>query len=338
VKREPHSLLFLSCDLVGSTQFKQSQSERATSSSQTWQKVFLSFYREFPQKVGETAKMFEEENRTAGSSVGATSFQLWKPIGDELVFTVTVKSERDVAAAVRIWLAALNAYEKDSLSDSPLSTKGGAFIATFPGPDSYATIPLNPMMEASSADVAWLNEQALSKKWNRNNYMYDYFGPSIDTGFRIYSACSQRFFSLSIEVAYCLAHCHSSQVQAERGIYESVDLAFIGNKAFKGVWNGREYPLFAVDRHHDEEINAALRVVTDDRLDPAHVKAVAHACLSSNGWPSRLFLPEGNNQLVQATPESVLHPDETTTVIGFETAPSPGASNLKAIAEDAPLK
>lgn len=334
------SLLFLSCDLVGSTQFKQSQAitpPKVSEGERYWQEVFLEFYRGFPQKVAAVAKAFESDGTAAETSVRADSFSLWKPIGDELVFTVEVGSEQDIAYAVRVWLETLTQYENDQLKDSPMKTKGGAFIATFPGPDSRATIPVSPTTDNSTADPVEQNDAALKLKMNRNRFTYDYFGPSIDTGFRIFSTCTHRYFSLSIEVVYALSHLHTAKVDNERGIYDCADIAFTGTTAFKGVWNGREYPVFAIDRHHNEPVNKALRSVSGVNSDPAQIKSLAHACLTDKHWPSRLYLPNGNNDLVRTVPISVFHDNQPTTVKGFETKVSEGAENQASIRENPPV-
>lgn len=340
-KYEARSLIFLSCDLVGSTQFKQRQASappRVEDGERYWQEVFLEFYRGFPQMVATVATEYEDDKKDTKTTVTARSFTLWKPIGDELVFTVEVCSEYDVAYAVRVWLDTLRRYEADQLSDSPLKTKGGAFIATFPGPDSRATIPVNPLIETSNDDPVALNEKALQKRVNRNSYTYDYFGPSVDTGFRIFSACNHRYFTLSMEVVYALTHLHASNVQAELGIYDCSDLVFLEGQEFKGVWNGREYPLFAIDRLYDEPVNKAISELTSGNLDPVKVKALAHACLTDKQWPSRLYLPDGNNDLVKIVPESVFAERLSTSIRGFETKVAEGADNQGAIRKDPPVE
>jgi hypothetical protein len=108
---QPVSLVFLSCDLTGSTNFKQRQDLTAP-----WQKVFLQFYREFPQRVAITQVALGTKNLT---------FELWKPIGDELIYSCAVRSEEDVYNAIRTWLKAMRDYEYHSLDDTSMGTKGG---------------------------------------------------------------------------------------------------------------------------------------------------------------------------------------------------------------------
>ena len=137
----------MSCDLVGSTHFKQTVPG--------WQKVFLSFYREFTQFIATANREVEGDS---------TEFTLWKAVGDELIYEVEVSDERQVGRAVRVWLLAMSQYEEQVLkmeNGSSLSLKGGAFIATFPGPDSESTIPRDPQFERSDGAVVLLNEAAL---------------------------------------------------------------------------------------------------------------------------------------------------------------------------------
>src|SRR5579859_7691307 len=93
----PRSLLFLSCDLTGSTQYKQAQIVSSTRSGEQhgspWQKVFLQFYWEFPQAIA-TALVDNDS---------ALKFDLWKAVGDELIFTCEVRAEDDVYDAIRIF-------------------------------------------------------------------------------------------------------------------------------------------------------------------------------------------------------------------------------------------
>lgn len=290
---EPHSLLFLSCDLVGSTSFKQSEIN--------WQATFLSFYRQFPQSL---AKLVDPEH--------GLSFDLWKPIGDELIFTVRVQHERDILRAVRTWLLALDEYEQGALSkvSGKLATKGGAFVATFPGPDSEATVPRNLEVERSDQDVVQLNRQALRGPRKHTKYVYDYFGPSIDTGFRILGACSRRFFSLSVEVAWAMQRAaRDENVRLE-------DLVWHDGRSLKGVWGGREYPVFALDREYADPVNRALRSFHAAELSPDKVEEVCRACYASPGWPSALYLSSSGFEPFKRQPVDPLEADEVVDTGG----------------------
>ena len=298
---QPVSLVFLSCDLTGSTNFKQRQDLTAP-----WQKVFLQFYREFPQRVAITQVALGTKNLT---------FELWKPIGDELIYSCAVRSEEDVCNAIRTWLKAMRDYEDDSLDDTSMGTKGGAFIATFPGPDSRSSVPRRPDSEVSDDDVIRLNQDAQAVQ-DHEAYVYDYFGPSIDTGFRVLSKCSPRYFTLSVEVALAiLGRGMSPGVGREET--DTNDVLLLDFVELKGVWKNQRYPVVAIDTEHDNPVHQAYskfehRGTTEDLHD------LCEACYRSKGWPSRLYLPEATNGYYHDEPENPLKDYITTSSEGAE--------------------
>jgi hypothetical protein len=311
----PKSLLFLSCDIVGSTAFKQREGT-------LWQKTFLSFYREFPQILGD---LTNERSYAPG-------FELWKPVGDELIFTSLVRREQEIYDAVRIWLEAMRSYENNVLNDVPLATKGGAFVATFPGPDSRSSIPRDPLLETSDKGVVELNDEALASK--SNDYLFDFFGPSIDTGFRVISACSQRYFTLAVEVAWAIAQC-----AVDVGLSQTRptdDILLLDTMPFKGVWDGREYPVFAVDRDHQDLVNRALARIRGNTLLPLDIANLCKECSAKDNWPSALYLPESQHSDFKVEPVDSLDGLRSNSMDGAESMPSDdvGTENLS---DDAPL-
>ncbi|MDN6478188.1 hypothetical protein [Corynebacterium variabile] len=279
------SVLFLSCDLTGSTRYKQSQilklqKPSAEKDANPWQKAFLQFYHEFPQILS------DERGSLKSKYASCPDFELWKPVGDELIFSCVVRSELQIRDAIRVWIAAMDKYETSCLDDTPaLGTKGGAFVATFPEPDSRSSIPKNMNAPGSKrdADVLIINKEAVAQA-DEKNYLFDYFGPSIDTGFRITSKCSDRYFTLSVEAALGL-------LQAET---DPKDVELIGMELLKGVWNGREYPLVAIDRQSKDSVNIHLRPFRQAQ-NAQSLKSLCYACYGSDGWPSKLFLPESDD-------------------------------------------
>lgn len=311
-----HSLLFLSCDLVGSTKFKQQADTQ-------WQRTFLSFYREFPQILGDLT-------REAGYEPG---FELWKAVGDELIFTTRVDHENQIFRAVRIWLQAMQRYETEVLNDVDLATKGGAFVATFPGPDSESSIPRNPQSETSDKGVVELNDDALAIR-RPDVYLYDYFGPSIDTGFRVVGACSQRYFTLSVEVALAMSQC-TADGGVSNSAYAFEDVLLLDSIVFKGVWRGREYPLFALDREAGDSINVAMEKITSRSLPALDVLNLCRACSGDTQWPSRLYLPRSGHDDFRVEPSDSLEGLRLNNMEGAETVPAEvGDDELE---DDAPL-
>ncbi|WCD91524.1 hypothetical protein [Microbacterium sp. nov. GSS16] len=310
--RGARSVLFLSSDLVGSTSFKQK--------TRGWQKIFLSFYRELPQMIAEANREIDETTESV--------FHLWKAVGDELVFEVEIASEADVSRAVRVWLRAMAMYEDQVLSDRGLALKGGAFIATFPGPDSESTIPRKPEIEDSDGAVVLLNKQALTGTRAYTKYLYDYFGPSIDTGFRLFGLSSRRYFTMSIETAWAMAAAARTADTHRQGedIHYMSDFVFHGSHLLKGVWDGREYPVFAIDREQGDPIHKALAGIGGGPLTSDQVIDLCHACASDESWPFALYLPSSDNEKFTAVPEDAmaeLYASETS-MDGAETEPENG--------------
>ncbi|WP_454151201.1 hypothetical protein [Microbacterium lacticum] len=323
VTSKAKSVLFLSADLVGSTSYKQK--------SPGWQKIFLQFYREFPQRLN-------TENRDYEALHGIRSdFTLWKAIGDELIFSVDVKKEADVSAALRVWLSALKAYEDDSLEEVQLGLKGGAFIATFPGPDSESSIPKRPETEKSDESVVFLNDKALAGRRADTRYLFDYFGPSIDTGFRISGLASKRYFTMTVEVAWALAReAHAQESSAATATPHHVDdVVFRGRELLKGVWNGQEYPLFAIDRDYESPVNIALAKLNGPAITAKHITHVCEACYDSDGWPSRLYLPDSDFGPFQCTPGDAMQDlRDTESTVALETK---GLDRGDALGDNPPL-
>lgn len=306
----PRSRLFLSCDLTGSTAFKQRSDHQPES---PWQKAFLAFYREFPQRLE------LERVRLDGSDL---KFELWKPVGDELLFSCEVGSEKDIRSAVTVWLAAMSAYEANSLDDTPMGVKGGAFIATFPGPDYESTIPRVPEAETSGRDVVVLNDEATNGRRSTTKFLFDYFGPSIDTGFRILSKCSARYFTLSLEVAYALSSLHI-HTDGNDSSAKSDDLMFLDSIELKGVYGGNLYPVCALDLEANGVVNQAYRKFGADRYDIQNLHELCKAHYLSAGWPFKLYLPRGLNGQFQVAPT-----DELSEYVRQHAGSSAGAESV----------
>lgn len=274
------SRLFLSCDLVGSTSHKQS-----AENTEAWISDFLRFYYDFPARVRENLDRPDL----------AARLKFWKAVGDELLFTINIEHESEVYYVVNAWVAAMVQYEaelaiKNGEENSPknkMKTKGGAFLATFPEPDYVVVVPTAPMELDSERDVVVRNEEM--KKAGRHGsepHLIDFLGPSIDTGFRVIAACSQRYFTMALEVAWAMAY-HRVHHDREDSI---AGLLLLEEREMKGVWSGREYPVFALDRHHGEQIVRSIGAVHGKPSVPLlEVDRLAVACLKDAGWPSRVY-------------------------------------------------
>jgi hypothetical protein len=280
------SMLFVSCDLVGSTALKQA--------GEPWEEILLSFYIDFPERLGEIA------------AHDHVPFELWKPIGDELVFKVPVQREADVTAGLRSWLKALHVYETDSSFQKNVgaTTKGGAFIATFPGPDVEASVLRDPRTRLPTApDLAQINDAALAAR-DYNRHVFDYFGPSFDTGFRVIGQSTPRHFTLSVEVAWSLIRAAENHDGPGAPLD---DVVFLGGRELKGVWSGRDYPLFAIDRRHNDDINVAMKkMLGQNNFDVDDAKRLLRTCVLSDELPTFLYLPQSEFKPLRSAPQDAL--------------------------------
>lgn len=327
-KRTPVSQLFLSVDLTGSTAFKQ----RPFDPESPWQKVFLQFYREFPQVL------YQQQQ---GHPAATLNFQLWKAIGDELLFTCEVRSERHIFQAIRLWVTAMREFTSTGLGEHPeLGVKGAAFLGTFPGPDHESTIPWRPDVEESGRDVVLLNEEAVAAGVrDTEKYLFDYFGPSIDIGFRICGRSTPRYLPLSLEVAYALAvvqHHHHSQA----GSFASPDLKLLDSIELKGVWSGRQYPVFALDMEYADPVHAALAALRSERHNNADILTLCAAAYKSPGWPCAMFLPEAITDDFKAEPVNPMTEYLAEAADGLEGAESPthDDGDIADLPDDVPTK
>ena len=177
---------------------------------------------------------------------------------------------------------------------------------------------------------------------NHTDYVYDFFGPSIDTGFRVIGACSRRYFTLSLEVLWALHRAGRDGTTKDK----LDDLAWMGGCEFKGVWSGKEYPLFAIDREYKDPLNMALRDLTGPRIASREaIEDICDACYSSSTWPSKIYLPDSGFVLFKKEPPQAdpLVVDEVALTGGqsqgdledeHEYGESPGTEDLE---EDPPF-
>lgn len=329
---EPVSKLFLSCDLTGSTAFKQ----RPRKDGDTpWQKVFLQFYREFPQQLYAQQKKQDADN---------LQFSLWKAVGDELIFTCDVTSETEICVAVDVWIATLREYGTTNLQKedrSGLGVKGGVFLGTFPAPDYESTIPLTPGTETSGLDVVKLNNAALAEATrDTGKYLFDFFGPSIDTGFRVVNKCNARYLTLSVEVAYAMVLMHLTP--HDGGKYAYPGLKLMESMELKGVWGGRDYPVFAVDLEHADAVNEAMAKFLSETAQPQDIKKLCEACYTDARWPFHMYLPNsllgGFRQRSKDDPLAEYLKRAPDPMDGGESLPTEQTDAVDVLPPDAPTR
>lgn len=230
------SILFLSCDLQNSTQFKQK-------SAKSWIATFLAFYTEFPALLATKVISAYPDLKDRLS--------LWKAIGDELIFSIRIQSELECSDAIDAWMDTMLEFENQHLLvKTPMTLKGGAFLATVPSPDRRVAIPRTvqisndggSQLDAEAANETTLNDADIDGHFELD-FAMDFVGPSIDTGFRVLKFAARGYFVLTVEVAHLLFK-HYNDDRSKRGRHAYL----LGTHLLKGVWGGRPYPVFAISR------------------------------------------------------------------------------------------
>lgn len=200
----PSLRLFLSADLAGSTAFKQNQS------AHEWQWFFGEFYRQLPAYV---ERQFEPDEQR---------LNLWKTIGDEIVFTAQLRATNEAPRYVQAFRTAVASYRQEvTRKFGGLDLKCAAWTAGFPVGNLIVSLP------GSDTQV-------------------DYIGPGMDIGFRLVKAASPRRFLLSVELAYILTH----EVFADPQIVVGRSLEL------KGVGKGHRYPALLLDNFESASCSA----------------------------------------------------------------------------------
>ena len=195
--------LFLSVDMAGSTQFKS-----RFSAGESWLETFRSFFTNFPLMLaGQVGFAFLEEGETP-------SVEVWKVMGDEVIFVVTPSSAEEMVGLLLALLRTMDAYETRFLEDLPLRLKGTAWLAEFGARNIELEIP-----ELSGGDGV---------------RVIDFIGPDLDLGFRVTKFARPACLALSFDVA-------DLAQSASNG--DQIALYLIGAEELKGVMFGRPYPI-----------------------------------------------------------------------------------------------
>ena len=200
--------LFLSIDMVGSTQFKARFSGQG---SQGWLEVFQAFFCNFPLILaGQVGFEFIDDERTP-------SIDVWKAMGDEVIFAAEPQSAEEAASILRALLRAMALYESRYFERIPLRLKGTAWLVAF----GEQNIELD-IAELAAGDGA---------------RHIDYIGPDVDLGFRLSKYARPSSLVVSLDLLEQLL-----------GARNAADLAFhlVGRDELKGVMFGRPYPIIWV--------------------------------------------------------------------------------------------
>lgn len=269
---KPRLRLFLSADIVGSTALKQSPfSTTKNDQRAVWFSKIQGFYFEADQAFRREFKTFSESDSDP-DTVGEHP-ELWKTIGDEVVFVKLITDHRQVIHTLRCWMRAISSIREFVKKDnSRLDVKCTAWLAGFPFRNSEVAVEIgDDAGDYGSGDGFIESGKILNRKYNgeRNvSALIDYIGPSIDIGFRLSQFCSSRKFVISVDVAYILALANPGELVKD----PVFSIYYDESHVLKGVLGGLRYPIFwldvspnhAIERFEDELTKIAP--VNRDRL------------------------------------------------------------------------
>jgi hypothetical protein len=218
--------------------------EHRTNQFPTWVAKFRTFYQRYPE---------EFEKHCAQESVLVP--ELWKCLGDELIFCREIKSAKEVVKLLRAFRAATIAFQNKPNS---IKLKNAAWLADFPVGNSEVLV-----------------RDATSKKPRT-----DYLGPHMDLGFRLTHQASLRRFVISVEVAMLIHH----WVNDLRVFYE-------GSEVLKGVLDERPYPVLWIDMHDPNQQSLEDRLRGNAPHQNDLKEFCEHFAKDSDGQVGRPYLP-----------------------------------------------
>lgn len=244
----PQLRLFLSADVQDSTAFKQ---QAEAEKPYPWQNFFLGFFRDFPSRV-------ERSFADNGLSV-----DLWKLLGDEVVFSLELRDSAHASAAVEAFIRALVIFQDDEHRKNPakaLRLKGAAWLAGFPVG--------NVIMPVTRAG---------------DRIDRDYIGPSMDAGFRLGKLATRRKFALSADLAWLIL--------AASGSCRRLPLHYEGRSGLKGLLERDGYPFVwagVLSQDMKEIVDAEEALRPPPQCDDEKLKRFLEIFILKHGEPRHL--------------------------------------------------
>lgn len=176
-------------------------------------------------------------------------YELWRTIGDEVVFTYKVRDINNIYQCVDEVSRALEEYNAKIEKNE------------------WPTDISNHNHNLSLKSTMWIAHLSKSNNYSENLYItyqlskdniakfLDYVGPDIDTGFRISKKTAPKRLAISLELALLMIENseyifkqqqETNQMNiAKNYIQEDIlnKLIIVSMELLNGVWNGRKYPI-----------------------------------------------------------------------------------------------
>ena len=243
--------LFLSVDLVGSTQLKNK-----SKSNKQWVKIFQTFYKEFPATLERRYRNILENEKCREIRLNDAEKEaypkLWKTIGDEILFCCSLQSLIHLSACMIAFIEALieygNTLKNSKEMSGGLSTKGNAWVASFPTPNCSISLK-----DTSNESVV---SEKLEEEVDKDPSKFDFLGKGIDAGFRISKFSSENNFTISPGLGVLVCKCIEGKNVT--GFYHNI--TFIKQESLKGVVNNNPYPILVIDTCRDDDQKELFKI------------------------------------------------------------------------------
>ncbi|MGE3363995.1 MAG: hypothetical protein AB7I34_11155 [Rhizobiaceae bacterium] len=240
------------------------QSERA-SPNPAWVDQIRHFYRDFPERV---RRIYERLEKPPSLEMRSCTPQVWKTIGDEIVFCCRLTSLEHLAACIRTFVDALEQYGKylDSVGKL-LDVKGYGWIAAFPSPNVTVPVFSDTKDDEPISDerLTSLPNEALELEADGYPENFDFLGKEIDAGFRSGRHCAADRLSLSLELAWLVTKLNG------QGQVKGLAFAYDGRQELKGVLSGRPYPIVSIDVERSQtrrNVREREKVISGNGVSP----------------------------------------------------------------------
>lgn len=253
--------------MVGSTLLKQSSRypprrppDRASAEahSAVWFDTLAQFFRDIKQAYSQSWQYYRDELAEKYNWGECSAPELWKINGDELIYSKILHETWEAYVCLEQWIVAVKKYRIQLREKNPeLDLKCTAWLAGFPLGNTEIIFPFGiepdeAELNTSSQKLAYFDllDSWYQGKVESKNYVRDYIGPSIDTGFRLATLASPRKMIISVDLALMMA----SIMPPDKGSRHKFEFRYEGRESLKGVLKGKPYPVFWIDMLHDDNL------------------------------------------------------------------------------------
>ncbi|MHC2017313.1 hypothetical protein [Methylobacterium sp. CM6247] len=273
----------MSVDLVGSTAFKAKHANRRHEGAPyaDWLHITRKFYRDFPDEVEKAYDGLLPQHAKCIDLLEGKRPQVWKTIGDEIIFCCRLVCMEHLALCMNSFTAALEKYGRDvNASEPELDVKGSTWIASFPAPNSTIVSAVRASLGEVENVVGDTLGEADEINADLRPGLYDFLGKSIDIGFRISRFAQSDELALSLDLAYLLTLLKQHRLVG-------FDFIFKGREPLKGAISGTPYPIVTIETEKSvkkKELSSLERSVgKSDFADTITLRNYLHAFMEMHG-------------------------------------------------------